>query len=77
MIPNLQKILACQKTFLDIFNNSLTDNFDFGLLVNNNFIDGKIDINTKIKSNLEKNMTYNIKNNFCKYNFITNIKEFL
>lgn len=51
--------LIYKKTVLNIFNN---------LIDNNNLANNSIDINIKIKLNINKNMLY-------KNNFITNIKK--
>lgn len=67
--------MAYQKIFLDTFDNLVSNNFDANLLNDNNFANGNINIDTKIKSNLDENMTAKHNNDFCKNDSVTNIEE--
>lgn len=67
--------LACQKIFLDIFDNLVSNNINANLLSDNNFVNGNINIDTKIKSNLDENMTAKHNKDFCENDSVTNIEE--
>lgn len=75
MIFDQQQSLACQKTFSNTFNNLVGDNTKSGLLGNNNIIDINIDIDSKVKSNLDDNITCKNNNDFCKDDSIINIEN--
>lgn len=76
-MPNVQYILTEQKIFWDISNNFIDNNNNIGLLNNNNFAHGNIDMDIEAKPNLNKNMTGKNINNFCKNDFETNIENYL
>lgn len=67
--------MACQKAFLNTFDNSVSDIADAGLLSDDNYIDDNVDMDTKAKSNLDENMTSKNDDDLCKNNPVTNIKE--
>lgn len=67
--------MACQKTFLNISDNSIGDNANAGFLGNNNSADSNTDIDTEAKSNPNHNMTGKDDNDLCKDASVINIEE--
>lgn len=75
LTPSQWQSLARQKTFSNTFNNSIGDTTDAGLLSDNNYTNGNIDMDAKAKSNLDENMTSKDDDDFCKKNFKINIEK--
>lgn len=60
--------LACQKFFLDTFNDLINANTKSSLLSDNSAIDDNVNIDTKVKSNPHDNMISKNNNDFCENN---------
>lgn len=72
---NLQQSLARRKIFSDTSNNLIGNNAESGSLSDDNSVDGNVDIDTEMKSNLDDNMTGKNDDDFCKDDLIFNIKD--
>lgn len=75
LILNQQQSLTRQKRFLDTFDDLLDDNAESGLIGDNNVVDGNVNIDIKVKSNPNDNMTGKDNENFCKNDLIINIED--
>lgn len=75
LTPNWQWSLVYQKTLLVTSNNLINEIVYASLLDDKNYANNNIDINTKVKSNLDNNTTGKNNNIFCKNDFTIYIEK--